>query len=101
MAKPRPDIRLDARLPGFAYQVDAVEAIKSFPYAAVFHEQGLGKTKIGVDVALEWLRKNEIDSVIFITKRGLIENWKEEISTHAFIAPRVPRPAQTHQFLRP
>ena len=87
--KPRPDIRLDARLPGFAYQVDAVEAIKGLPYAAVFHEQGLGKTKIGVDVALEWLRKNEIDSVIFITKRGLIENWKEEISTHAFIAPRV------------
>jgi SNF2 family DNA or RNA helicase len=66
-----------------------VEAVEKLPYAAVFHEQGLGKTKIGVDVALEWLRKNEIDSVIFITKRGLIENWKEEIRTHTFIAPHV------------
>ncbi|RXG84831.1 DEAD/DEAH box helicase [Bradyrhizobium zhanjiangense] len=89
MLKPRTDIRLEARFPGYAYQVDAVEAVKKLPYAAVFHEQGLGKTKIGVDVALEWLRSDEIDSVLVVTKRGLIENWKEEIRTHTFVVPRV------------
>jgi SNF2 family DNA or RNA helicase len=87
--KPTSSIRLEARYPGYAYQVDAVEAIKQLPYAAVFHEQGLGKTKIGVDVALEWLKTNEVDSVLVVTKRGLIENWREEIRAHTFIAPRI------------
>ena len=34
--------------------------MKGLPYAAIFHEQGLGKTKIGVDLALEWLKSNEV-----------------------------------------
>ena len=89
MLKPRSDIRLDARLPGYAYQVDAVEAVKGLTYAAIFHEQGLGKTKIGVDLALEWLKANEVDSILIITKRGLIENWSEEIRAHTFIRPRI------------
>ena len=88
MLKTRPDIRLDARHPGYAYQVDAVEAIKGLPYAAVFHEQGLGKTKIGVDVALCWLKENVVNSVIIVTKRGLIENWSEEIKAHTYWPPR-------------
>jgi SNF2 family DNA or RNA helicase len=87
--KPRSDIRLEPRHPGYAYQVDAVEAVKVLPYAAVFHEQGLGKTKIGVDVALEWLKRNDVDSVVIVTKRSLIENWIEEIKAHTYISPRV------------
>lgn len=89
MLKPRSDIRLDARHPGYAYQVDAVEAVKSLPYSAIFHEQGLGKTKIGVDLALQWLKANEVDSVLIVTKRGLVENWSEEIKAHTFISPRI------------
>jgi SNF2 family DNA or RNA helicase len=89
LLKPRSDLRLDARHGGYAYQIDAVEALRKLPYSAVFHEQGLGKTKIGIDLALEWLKSNEIDSVIFVTKRSLIENWSEEIRAHTFVAPRV------------
>lgn len=89
MLKPRADIRLEARHPGYAYQVDAVEAVKDLPYAAIFHEQGLGKTKIGVDLALQWLKSNDVDSIIVVTKRGLIENWSEEIKSHTFIAPKI------------
>lgn len=89
MLKARPEIKLEARYPGYAYQIDAVEAIKGLQYAAVFHEQGLGKTKIGVDLLLYWLKMGTVDSVIIVTKRGLIENWSEEIKTHTFIAARV------------
>lgn len=89
MLKPRHDIRLDPRHPGYAYQVDAVEAVKKLPYAAIFHEQGLGKTKIGVDLALQWLKANEVDSVLVITKRALIENWSEEIKAHTYVTPRI------------
>jgi hypothetical protein len=31
---------------GYNYQIEAVEAIKDLPYAAIFHEQGLEKQKL-------------------------------------------------------
>ena len=89
MLKPDHTLRLDPRLQGFSYQLDAVEAVKNLPYAALFHEQGLGKTKIGIDLALEWLRMGVVDSVLIVTKRGLVENWREEIRLHSYLAPRV------------
>src|SRR5215217_1034942 len=89
MLKERTDLRLDARHAGFAYQVQAVEAVKTLPFAALFHEQGLGKTKIGLDLALEWLRTGEVDSVLVVTKRGLIANWADEVKAHTHLTARV------------
>src|SRR5262245_13312113 len=81
--------RLDARHQSFAYQVQAVEAVKSLPYAALFHEQGLGKTKIAIDLALEWFRTGQIDCLLIVTKRGLINNWTDETKAHSYFSPRV------------
>lgn len=89
MLKPRSELTLDARHPGFAFQVDAVDAVKDLAFAAIFHEQGLGKTKIGIDLALEWIRAGEIDSVLIVTKRGLITNWAEEIKAHTHLTARI------------
>lgn len=83
------DLNLNALHKGFAYQLDAVEAVKRLPFAALFHEQGLGKTKIGIDLALEWLREDVVDSVIFVTKRSLVQNWLDELGTHSHLKPRV------------
>lgn len=74
---------------GFAYQLQAVEAVKHLPYAALFHEQGLGKTKIGIDLALEWLREDAVDTVLFVTKRSLVANWTEEMRAHSHLKPRI------------
>jgi SNF2 family DNA or RNA helicase len=74
---------------GFVYQVEAFEAVKDLPYAAVFHEQGLGKTKIGVDLVLYWLRKDIVDSVIIVTKKGLLQNWKDELAVHTHLEARL------------
>jgi SNF2 family DNA or RNA helicase len=82
-------LRLDARQDSYAYQLEAVEAVKRLSYAALFHEQGLGKTKIGIDLALEWIRENEIDSVLIVTKRGLVANWVEEIRSHTYLAAHI------------
>jgi SNF2 family DNA or RNA helicase len=68
----------------FAYQVETVEAIKGLEYAAIFHEQGLGKTKIAIDLALTWINDGTLDSVLIVTKKGLIRNWEEEIATHSY-----------------
>ena len=73
----------------YPYQVDAVRAVQDRPYAALFHEQGLGKTKIGIDLTLVWLAGDSVDTTLVITKKGLVQNWTREISTHSFITPRV------------
>lgn len=81
--------KLDARHQAFMYQIQAFEAVKNLEYSAIFHEQGLGKTKIGIDLALHWLKSEVVDSVIIVTKRGLIENWTDELATHTFLKPRI------------
>ena len=78
-----------AKQKAFTFQVDAVEAIKDLPYAAVFHEQGLGKTKIAVDLALTWLSSQSVDSVLIVTKKSLVKNWLHELRMHSFLSPKV------------
>ena len=73
----------------FPYQKEAFEAIKDLDYSAIFHEQGLGKTKIAIDLMLYWLEKRDIDTVIVVTKKQLVENWRGEFSFHTFITPKV------------
>jgi SNF2 family DNA or RNA helicase len=80
---------LSPKLAGFVYQVQAVNATKDLPFAAVFHEQGLGKTKIGIDLALYWLTRKIVDSVLIVTKRGLIQNWTDELAAHTHVTPRL------------
>ena len=81
--------RLDAKLKAYPYQLDAVRAVGHLPYAAIFHEQGLGKTKIAVDLVLSWLDEDVVDTVFIITKKSLIKNWMEELSMHSYVRPRV------------
>jgi SNF2 family DNA or RNA helicase len=83
------EANLAAKHQGFIYQVAAVEAVKDLEYAAIFHEQGLGKTKIGVDLCLTWLRSNELDSILIVTKKGLIQNWVDELRSHCHLIPQI------------
>ena len=80
---------LSAKLDAYPYQLDAVRAAKNLPFVALFHEQGLGKTKIALDLALSWLIEDEVDTVFFVTKKALIQNWVDEIRVHSHITPRV------------
>ena len=78
---------LDAKLAAFPYQEEAVEFVASRDHSAIFHEQGLGKTKIAIDVILRWLREKTIDVVLVITKKGLIANWQREFRVHSHLRP--------------
>ncbi len=82
-------LNLKATHQAFNYQADAFNAIKNKEYFGIFHEQGLGKTKIGIDLALHWIRNNECDGVVFVTKKSLIKNWEDEIRIHTSIHPLV------------
>ena len=39
---------MSVKLNAFEYQSEAVTAIRDLEYAAIFHEQGLGKSKIAI-----------------------------------------------------
>jgi len=80
---------LEKKHDAFDYQTNAVEKIKDLPYAAIFHEQGLGKSKIAIDTMIYWLEKNLVDTIILVAKKGLIENWKREFKNHSFLKPLV------------
>ena len=73
----------------YPYQLDAIRAVKNLPYAAIFHEQGLGKTKIAIDLALLWLQSDAVDTVFVVTKKSLVENWRKEVSGHCHITPHI------------
>ena len=96
----RPDRRLNLspRLEAFPYQLDAVEAVKDLECAALFHEQGLGKTKIAVDLLLYWLDEQSLDTVMIITKRALVENWRQEFAAHTHLKPSVLSQDRKHNF---
>lgn len=78
---------LTAKLNAFDYQHKAFLELKDKPYAAIFHEQGLGKTKIAIDLLLYWLEYKDIDTVLIVTKKTLVSNWIGEFSTHTNIKP--------------
>lgn len=73
----------------YSYQLEAVRAVKRLPYAAIFHEQGLGKTKIAIDLILFWLQHDIVDTVFVVTKKTLVPNWTDEIRMHSFLTPHV------------
>ena len=78
-----------AKHAAYQYQLDAIRAVEDLPYAAIFHEQGLGKTKIAIDLALSWLQRDTVDTVFIVTKKSLVQNWRKEVSSHCHITPHV------------
>lgn len=81
--------KLIAKHDAYPYQLDAVRAVNTLTYAAIFHEQGLGKTKIAIDLMLFWLVEDLVETVFVVTKKSLVQNWIEELSAHSYISPRV------------
>ena len=86
LRKPPP---LNAKYDAYPYQLDAVRAVQHLPYSAIFHEQGLGKTKIAIDLILHWLSGDVVDTVFIVTKKILVPNWVEELKMHSHVTPQV------------
>ena len=88
--KREPDLTL--KHAAFAYQLEAVEAVKDLEYAAIFHEQGLGKTKVAIDLVVYWLSHRLLDTALIVVKKGLLNNWQNELASHS--QPRSSTPDQ-------
>lgn len=87
--KRRPSLDLDATHKAFPYQVEAFNSVKDLSYSAIFHEQGLGKTKIAIDLCLYWIGQKDIDTVVIVTKKQLVKNWEDEFRFHTHIKPSI------------
>ena len=85
--KREPDLTLKHE--AFAYQLEAVNAVKDLGYAAIFHEQGLGKTKVAIDLIVYWLSHRLLDTALIVVKKGLLDNWQRELASHSQLTPRV------------
>ena len=85
--KREPDLTLKHE--AFAYQFEAVNAVKDLEYAAIFHEQGLGKTKVAIDLIVHWLAHRQLDTALVVVKKGLLDNWQTELASHSQLVPRV------------
>ena len=97
-------IRYSAHHEALPYQAEAVEATVGLDYAALFHEQGLGKTKMALDLALRWLASGTVDSVLVVTKKGLVDNWERESHLHTSLRPIIltqDRQSNFYAFNRP
>lgn len=73
----------------FDFQMRAEIFAENLEYCGIFHEQGLGKTKIALDLSLKWFLKREIDTVLIVTKKSLISNWINEVTEHTFLKPKI------------
>ena len=71
---------LEAKHKPYPYQHSAFIEIRDLDYAAIFHEQGLGKSKIAIDLILYWIEKRIIDTVLLVAKKILIANWEKELA---------------------
>ena len=94
--KQEPDLTLKHE--AFAYQLEAVNAVKNLTYSAIFHEQGLGKTKVAIDLIVYWLSQRLLDTVLVVVKKGLLDNWQRELASHSQLIPRVLTTNRTGNF---
>lgn len=74
---------------GFDYQLQAFNSLKNNEYGAIFHEQGLGKTKIAIDIFLYWFEIKTVDTVLIVVKKTLLHNWLIELKEHCNIKPAI------------
>ena len=79
----------NSKTEAFPYQLQAFLTVRDLNYSAIFHEQGLGKTKIAVDLMLYWLEHRDIDTVLIVTKKQLVKNWENELAVHTHIKAKI------------
>lgn len=67
----------------FEHQVVAFNLARERDEFGIFFEQGLGKTKVAIDLAEAWMMSGKIDKVIILCPNFVKSVWKKEIQIHA------------------
>ena len=70
-----------------SFQEKAFDFFKNKHFGAIFYEQGLGKTKIAIDLSMFWLQNKIVDQMLIVAKKNLVNTWYEELKKHTFLIP--------------
>ncbi len=81
--KSSPKFNYSPRLKPLPHQVEAITFLSQRDWAALFDEQGLGKTKIVIDTMLRGFAQGIIESAVVICKKSLLATWQQEIAKHS------------------
>lgn len=81
--KSKPIFDYSPRLKPLPHQLEATKFLIERDNAALFDEQGLGKTKIMIDALAHNFSLGNIEAAIVICKKSLLATWQEEIAKHS------------------
>lgn len=82
------------------HQVEAIAYLTDNPHAALFDEQGLGKTKIVIDALCHVMDTGEVDAVLIVAPLSLVHTWEYELSKHSHLYPVVLRGSEREKRYR-
>lgn len=94
-----PTFDFSPRSKPLTHQVEAVDFLSKRDWAALFDEQGLGKTKIIIDTMLRYFSEGVVESAIVICKKSLLTTWEEEIAKHSKLRSIVLRGSENQKGL--
>ena len=69
------------------HQLEAIEFLVKTPAAALFDEQGVGKTKEVIDATIAILKQKKADAALIICPKTLMYTWQNEIKKHSYLVP--------------
>jgi SNF2 family DNA or RNA helicase len=69
------------------HQLEATQFLVKNNEAAVFDEQGVGKTKEVIDAIITILKEETADAALVICPKSLLYNWEDEIKKHSYLVP--------------
>lgn len=88
------------RLKPLPHQIEASRFLVEREWAALFDEQGLGKTKIVIDALAQLFSSHAIEGAIVICKKSLLKNWEAEIGKHSSLRSIILRGTPNQKGLR-
>lgn len=71
------------------HQLEAINFLVSKKQAALFDEQGVGKTKEVIDAIITILKSKEADAALIICPKTLMYTWQMEVKKHSYLIPVV------------
>jgi SWI/SNF-related matrix-associated actin-dependent regulator 1 of chromatin subfamily A len=88
------------RLAPMPHQTEASQYIADSTIAALFDEQGLGKTKIVIDALCIAMRDGQIEGALVVAPLSLVYVWEQEVLKHSHLIPAVLRGSKSEKRYR-
>lgn len=69
------------------HQLEAIDFLVSKKEAALFDEQGVGKTKEVIDAIIAILKAGNADAALIVCPKTLMHTWQGEVRKHSYLIP--------------